>query len=116
MLPSGAIRSISRSPRLRWEMFTLTVELTLALPEQVLIEMELVTAAPPSGIDNGVLLVPGTQTGGGPAGPANSSWFGEPAPGLVTLFAVEALTSASRTCCAVKPGLSPRISAATPAT
>src|SRR5688572_21857623 len=46
----------------------------------------------------------------------NSSWLGEPVPGLVTLFGVESATSRSRTCCAVKPGFALRISAAPPAT
>src|SRR5688500_7331956 len=53
---------------------------------------------------------------GGGAEPVNSSAFGEPVPGLPTLFGVAADTKASRTCCGDAPGLPARTSAAAPAT
>ena len=51
--------------------------------------------------------------------PPNSEYsrrFGEPVPGLVTLFGVELLISAVVTCAGVALGLLARYSAATPAT
>ena len=46
----------------------------------------------------------------------NSRRFGEPVPGLVTLFGVEAVISASATCAGEAAGVAPRTSAAAPAT
>src|SRR3712207_2433426 len=64
-----------------------------------------------------VAVQPGGGGGGGvPPSPTNSSLFGEPVPGLVTLFDVALLTSVSRTCCGVKPGFAASTSAAAPAT
>src|SRR4051812_29528916 len=57
-VPSGATRSTTTSPRYVWTMFTATVELVPALRAQPLIVMVLVTAAPASGMDMSVPLVP----------------------------------------------------------
>ena len=54
--------------------------------------------------------------GGGVMSPVNSSLFGEPGPGLITLPLVASATSLSRTCCGVNVGLPDSTRAAAPTT
>src|SRR6266508_531530 len=99
-------------------MCTSIVEVAEAARLQPEMVMELNTAAPASGIDTLVPLVPLQPVGGGGVAPllTNSSRFGEPVPGLPTTPVVASATIRSRTCCGVRLGLPPRINAATPAT
>src|SRR5690606_14756407 len=74
---------------------------------------------PVTGTPSSRVPSPGGGGGGGSLPPSKneySSRFGEPLPGLVTLFGVEALMIALVTCDGVAVGLSARYSAATPAT
>jgi hypothetical protein len=57
-VPSGASRSMTRSPRYVWTMLTATVELVDGARPQPAMVIELVTAAPLSGIETSVPLVP----------------------------------------------------------
>src|SRR6187401_2446483 len=84
---------------------------------QPLIAMVLVTVVL-SGMVTSVPLVPEQPGGGGSTVPVpvKSSRFGEPVPGLVTLFGVALATIASRICAGVHDGFCALSSAAAPAT
>src|SRR5262245_45497287 len=99
-------------------MCTSTVDAALALPVQPEIVIELVPV-PRSGMATSVPLVAaghGPGGGGGAPAPVNSRMFGEPVPGLVILFGVPLDFSAAWTVAGDAVGLSPRNSAAAPAT
>src|SRR4051812_12022126 len=99
-------------------MFTPTLSVDGALPVTPLTTIELVTAAPLSGMATSVSLSKYLPADGGVVVPAptKSSRFAEPAPGLVTLPGVASATSLSRTCAGVSDGDAPSTSAAAPTT